>query len=72
MWSMPAAIRNPLRFVECTSTTRSALWENSSDTSGDSSAAAARGSLDWGGPASFAISSDCTTIRRGVSTGSTS
>src|SRR3954465_3051529 len=57
--------------VECTSTARSAWSKCSMATSGDSSAAAARGSSDCGGAVSFATSSDWTTTRRGVSTGST-
>ena len=67
-----AAIRSSLARVRWTRTTRRSWSENSSDSSGDSRAAAARGSLVRAGVGSLATSSDWTTTRTGPSTGSTS
>ncbi len=69
---MAAAISSLLRLVECSSTTLASRSEKSSDSSGDSSIAAVRGSFEVGGAGSFAISSDWMATRRGESTGSTS
>ena len=69
---MPAAIRSPLMRVRWTRLTRRPLWAWSSAISGAASAAAARGSLDSADTGSFATSSDCTPIRVGAPTGSTS
>jgi len=62
-WSIPAAIASLLARVEWTSTTRWAWSKNSSETSGDSSAAAARGSSERAGAGSFATNEDINKAR---------
>ena len=72
--SIPAAIRSPLTRVLCTRMARhwpSLSATNSSLTSGDSRAAAARGSRPLSGICSLATSSDWATSRTLPSTGST-
>jgi len=69
---LPAAIRSSLTRVRCTMPARSSECACCSETSGDRSAAAARGSSVTWGTGSLATSSDCTTMRAGASTGSTS
>ncbi len=71
-WSMAAATRISLRWVMWTSSTIVPLARWRSDRSGDSSAAAARGSPCQAGSCSLATSSDWMTIRAGSPTGSIS
>lgn len=71
-WSAAAATRSSLRVVEWISPSRVPPAKCSSETSGDSSAAATRGSPVARGISSLAASSDCTTTRTCSSSGSTS
>ncbi len=71
-WSAAAASRSLLRTVEWISPSRVPFAACSSPCSGDSSAAATRGSPSVRAISSLATSSDCTTTRTCSSSGSTS
>ena len=72
MWSIAAATEIWLWRVVWSSSTRASRAQCSCDASGFSRTAATRGSLVGTGSCSFATSSDCTTMRTGASTASTS